>query len=89
MCIASPDARTDVREDCPIGDYPNVIDNLGKTCTETVRDSPDQCYSTYISKLCCDSCPSVNTGVTGEYRFMFGSYHLYICLVIYIIIGAL
>ncbi|KAK3587671.1 hypothetical protein CHS0354_042455 [Potamilus streckersoni] len=53
-----------VSDSCPLGDQPGVV-YRELTCPELISRSPQKCYLSHISKICCDSCSRYKGTLNG------------------------
>ncbi|XP_064597481.1 mucin-2-like isoform X2 [Liolophura sinensis] len=63
-CVYSADAP-DVPAFCPLGEYPGIISGLNLTCAQMIQSRGDVCYQESHNQRCCESCPTIQTGITN------------------------
>ncbi|KAK3598561.1 hypothetical protein CHS0354_010737 [Potamilus streckersoni] len=49
---------------CPSGDTSGIIKN-GKTCSQLISSTNDECYDATIETTCCASCNAIARGISG------------------------
>lgn len=64
--MESPNAPTDVEDNCPLGDTPGIFESTGKTCADLIASEPGQCRQAYINSSCCESCNNARVDNAGK-----------------------